>query len=55
MQTMMNFLAYADGTNDLIDISSKIGASVADIDDVASRLRACGLIEELDYGRGDAI
>lgn len=35
---MMNFIAYADGTNDLIDISNIIGVSIKDIIPIVEKL-----------------
>ena len=43
---MMNLIAYADGTNDLIDISNIIGKPVREILPIAERLVEAGLLEE---------
>ena len=45
--TMMNVLAYADGGNDLVDISEIIGVPAADLCPVIDVLLASGLIEEV--------
>ncbi|MBU0729459.1 MAG: DUF4910 domain-containing protein [Proteobacteria bacterium] len=42
--TMMNFLAYADGAHDLIDISEIIGVSIADLYPVVESLKEVGLL-----------
>ncbi|MCL1918693.1 MAG: DUF4910 domain-containing protein [Peptococcaceae bacterium] len=42
--SMMNFIAYADGTNDLIAISDIIGTPVEQLIDIAEKLIAAGLI-----------
>lgn len=39
VEDMMNFLAYADGKHDMLDISDIIGVSVDDIWDIAERLQ----------------
>lgn len=44
VEAMMNFIAYADGRNDLIDISDRIGVKVKDLIPVAGQLRENGLI-----------
>ena len=44
VRTMMNLLAYADGTRDLIDISGVIGASVLEISAIAKKLHQAGLL-----------
>ena len=44
VEAMMNFIAYADGRNDLIDISDLIGVKVKDLIPVAGQLRENGLI-----------
>jgi aminopeptidase-like protein len=46
---IVNFLAYADGTNDLIEISNIIGVSARRLYEVAERLVAAGLI--VDAGK----
>jgi len=45
VQTMMDFIAYADGTNDLIDISNIIGKPVWDILGVTKKLASKGLMD----------
>ena len=44
VKNMMNFLAYADGTNDLIDISNLIGVPVEQLIPIASGFLDKGLI-----------
>lgn len=44
VRTMMNFIAYADGTNDLIDISNIIKVPVSDLLDIVRNLADSGLI-----------
>lgn len=46
VRTLTDFLAYADGRNDLVAISDRIGAPVLDLIPLAERLAAAGLIEE---------
>jgi aminopeptidase-like protein len=46
VETMMDFIAYADGTNDLIDISNIIGKPVWEILPIVGRLAQAGLLEE---------
>jgi aminopeptidase-like protein len=45
MKNTMNFITYSDSTNDLIDISNLIGASVDELIDVAKKLEDASLIE----------
>jgi aminopeptidase-like protein len=47
VKTMMDFIAYADGTNDMIDISNIIGKLVMEIVPIAERLLEAGLVEEI--------
>lgn len=47
VKTMMDFIAYADGTNDMIDISNIIHKFVMEIVPIAERLLEAGLIEEI--------
>ena len=41
----MNFIAYADGKNDLIDISNKIGVAVKDLVKIVEKLAINDLME----------
>ncbi|MDR0664487.1 MAG: hypothetical protein LBF86_03055 [Helicobacteraceae bacterium] len=47
-RTMMNFLAYADGTNDLVDIANIIGVYAGDLIALAQTLENEGLIVKND-------
>lgn len=47
MNAMVDFIAYADGKNDLIEISNIIGVPVRRLVDIAARLRENGLIKEV--------
>jgi len=47
VKTMMDFIAYADGTNDMIDISNIIRKLVMEIVPIAERLLEAGLVEEI--------
>lgn len=46
--TMMNFIAYADGKNDLFDISNIIGVPVKNIWPIAEKLARAELIKAVD-------
>jgi aminopeptidase-like protein len=50
VKTMKDVLAYADGTNDLVDISNIIGKPVREILPMAERLAEEGLLEEINEG-----
>jgi aminopeptidase-like protein len=45
VKTMMNFIAYADGNNDLIDIANIIGVQAAELFDIVDKLKAAKLID----------
>lgn len=45
--SMLDFLAYADGTNDLIDISHHIGVDIMKILQITDLLKEHGLIKEM--------
>jgi len=47
VKTMMNFIAYADGANDLITISDIIDVPIEDLTQVAKKLNDSGLLEIL--------
>ena len=47
VRTMMNFIAYCDGCNDLFEISERIGVSVRELIPLADKLKEAGLIENL--------
>ena len=44
-KTMMDFIAYSDGTNDLIEISNIIHKPVWEIVPIAEKLLKIGLLE----------
>lgn len=46
--SMVNFIAYADGTNDLIDISNIIGVPVKQLYPIAEKLARAELIKAVD-------
>jgi len=48
VQDMMNFIAYADGSNDLIEISNLIGVPVWELYDMVEKLSVNGLLETAD-------
>jgi aminopeptidase-like protein len=45
VRTMMNVLAYADGTCDLVELAEKIGISAREAAEIATPLRDAGLLE----------
>lgn len=47
LAAMMNFIAYADGTNDLLDVSEKIQVSALELADIADKLESFNLVEKL--------
>lgn len=47
VNTMMDLIAYADGTNDLIEISNIIHKPVQEIVPIAEKLLEAGLLEEI--------
>ncbi len=47
VETMMDFIAYADGTNDLVDVSNIIGKPVFELQPIAERLVEAGLLEKV--------
>ena len=48
VQDMMNFIAYADGSLDLFEISEIIGCSVEKLHEIAMKLTAAGLFSEVE-------
>jgi len=48
IESLTNFIAYADGTNDLIDISNRIGVPVSELIEIKDKLSAHGLLENVD-------
>lgn len=49
VKKMTNLIAYADGTEDLIGISSRIGVPVKDLIPIVDRLCEAGLLERIGY------
>ena len=47
VRNMMNFLAYADGNNDLIDIANRINVPVWELFEIAQKLTENDLIEQV--------
>ena len=45
VKPMMDFIAYADGNNDLIDISNRINVSVWELYPIIERLLKADLLE----------
>ena len=45
VRTMMDFIAYADGNNDLIDIANIIGVQAEELFDIADKMKTAKLIE----------
>jgi len=49
VKTMMDFIAYADGTNDMIAISEIIEVPVEELIDIAKKLKDSGLLEVSEH------
>ena len=47
VKAMVDFLAYADGKNDLIDVSDRIGVAVADLFSIVRKMDEADLIREV--------
>ena len=47
VKNMMNFIAYADGKNDLIDISSRIECEIDELIEIINNLKENDLIDEV--------
>ena len=45
VKNMMNFIAYVDGNNDLIDIANIIGVQAGELFDIVDKMKAAKLIE----------
>ena len=45
LKAMMNFISYADGNNDLIDIANIIGVQAEDLYDIVDNMERANLIE----------
>jgi aminopeptidase-like protein len=45
VKTMMDFIAYADGNNDLIDIANIIGVQAGELFDIVDKMKTAKLIE----------
>ena len=48
IKAMTNFIAYADGRNDLIEISDRIGVPVKKLIDIADQLEKAYLLENIE-------
>ena len=48
VKLMMDFIAYADGKNDLVSIAERIGASFQDLLPIVSKLRDANLISQVE-------
>lgn len=48
VRNMMNFIAYADGKNNLIDISDKIGVPVWELYAIADKLKSADLLDVVE-------
>lgn len=46
MRKTLNFLAYADGGNDLLAIAERIGVDVFECEALSEALQEAGVIEE---------
>jgi aminopeptidase-like protein len=49
VRNMMNFIAYADGQNDLIEISDIIKVPVEELANIAAKLTDAGVMERLEW------
>jgi aminopeptidase-like protein len=47
--SMMNFIAYADGKNDLIDISNRIRVPIHELEPIIERLKDSGLLSKVKH------
>jgi aminopeptidase-like protein len=48
VRSVSNVLAYADGNRDLVDIATHVGISAEEAIEIAEKLVAAGLLEEMD-------
>lgn len=48
VRTMMDVLSYADGTVDLVDLASRVGAPIGEVEGIVSRLAAADLLEAVE-------
>lgn len=48
VKDMMNFIAYADGKNNLFEISNRINVPVAKLHEIAMRLKNANLLDEVE-------
>lgn len=48
VDALLDFMAYADGRNDLIEISDRIGVSVKDLIPIIEILKEINLIEDIE-------
>lgn len=49
LKIMMHFIAYADGTNDLIDIADIIGIQAEELFEIIDKLEKADLIQIVNY------
>jgi aminopeptidase-like protein len=47
---MMNFIAYSDGTYDMLAIANEIGVCALELIPIAERLQEAGLLEIIAAG-----
>lgn len=50
---LLNLIAYADGTNDLIAISDRIGVPIQTLSQMVEKLVAAGLFHVVKEGEGN--
>lgn len=48
VRTMMDVLSYADGAVDLVDLASRVGAPIGEVEGIVSRLAAASLLEAVE-------
>ena len=48
VKDMMDFIAFADGTNDLFQISNRIGVPVTRLHEISQKLLSVGLLSEVE-------
>jgi aminopeptidase-like protein len=55
VRSLTNFLAYADGTRDLVNLAQLIGISAEEAIEIAARLVSAGLITRLDQSASTGV